>query len=218
MDVFIFCLLHLEGNSKRGDVRHDVGYQFIEWVESDTWRWKHRQDWSCPGGDGTLVCVCSSVDLRDVVVSNTFYVHFVVVCNMKMIFFKLDPICKTFAAWWNRQTNLQQKNAVPIEDLARPYWPVAVDWVIRQALCCFRLSLPGLPGGHKQKRPDQPLKTPNRTKKSQKQDKIQSNISKTPKRAFKTQYTHIFYIKRMKFAPLVNFSKLLVLLKSNLKL
>jgi len=31
------------------------------------------------------------------------------------------------------------------------------------------------------------------------------------------QYVHILYIKRIKLTPLMNFSKLLVLLKSNLK-
>jgi len=41
---------------------------------------------------------------------------------------------------------------------------------------------------------------------------------KTPKRAFKTQYSHILYMKRIKLTQLVNFSKLLDLLKSNLKL
>ena len=41
---------------------------------------------------------------------------------------------------------------------------------------------------------------------------------KTPKRTFERHNVHILYIKRIKLTPLMNFSKLLVLLKSNLKL
>jgi len=44
------------------------------------------------------------------------------------------------------------------------------------------------------------------------------NTFKTLKLSFKIQYIHILYIERIKLTPLTNFSKLLVLLNSNLKL
>jgi len=59
-----------------------------------------------------------------------------------------------------------------------------------------------------------PLKKPNSTKKSQ----IHKDTLKPPKCVFERQYVHILYIKRIKLTPLMNFSKLLVLMKSNLKL
>jgi len=47
---------------------------------------------------------------------------------------------------------------------------------------------------------------------------MNDNTFKTPKRAFERHNLHILYINRIKLTPLMNISKLLVLLKSDLKL
>jgi len=68
-----------------------------------------------------------------------------------------------------------------------------------------------MPGSHKQKRLDQPLKKPNSTEKRQ----IHAKYKTTPSKHLNA---HILYMKKIKLTPLINFSKLLSLLKSNLKL
>jgi len=75
-----------------------------------------------------------------------------------------------------------------------------------------------VPGSHNQKRPNQPLKKDKYHQKIQIQDIYKTIPLKHPNALSKRQYVHILCIKRKNPTPLVNFSKLLVLLKSNLKL
>jgi len=79
-------------------------------------------------------------------------------------------------------------------------------------------TAPGLPGSHMQKRPDQPLKQPISTEKKPNTRWIHDDTFETPNCTFERHNLHILYIKRVRLIPLMNFSKLLVLLKSNLKL
>jgi len=73
-----------------------------------------------------------------------------------------------------------------------------------------------LPGSHKQKRPDQPLKQVKQRRKKPNTRLVHNNTSTAPKRAFERQYLYILYITRIKISPLMNFLKLLILLKRNL--
>jgi len=46
---------------------------------------------------------------------------------------------------------------------------------------------------------------------------MHNDTFKTPKLALKRQYKHIIFVKRIQLTTFINFLKLLVLLKSNLK-
>jgi len=83
------------------------------------------------------------------------------------------------------------------------------------------LFFSGLPGSHQQKRPDQPLKKPEKAPKKPNTQYVHNDTFKTPRpNALLKGIIYIFYlcIKRIKLTPLIDFSNLLALLKSNLKL
>jgi len=74
--------------------------------------------------------------------------------------------------------------------------PTLMDQHKRPVLFLVRRAfMPGLPGSHKQKRRDQPLKRPNRTEKSQIRDKYTTTPSKHPKRFWKAMCTYFLHKK-----------------------
>jgi len=72
------------------------------------------------------------------------------------------------------------------------YMPRCLRSTVTCAKNLLPLFEPGLPGSHKQKRPDQPSKKPNSTEKSQIQDKYTTTPTKH-QNALSKGNIHIFY-------------------------